>query len=153
MSPPALAERSRKTSLFARSLRALAPLPSLLPLFSQCDPADRRSAKIQFRKIRSSVKTRRAAARSRPMRRAAPRLYGSESILRRPRTDKGKSYFDCAVDTPPRQNPNKFGSARSLRTSRRTNLRSDKLRLGKTANSVCFCPQLAHFTEDKPPLR
>ena len=69
---PALAERSRKIyAVCARSLRALAPLPSLLPLFSQCDPADRRSAKIQFRKIRSSVKTRRAAARSRPMRRAA----------------------------------------------------------------------------------
>ena len=78
---------------------------------------------------------------------------GGRRILRRPRTDKEKSYFDCAVDTPPRQNPNKFGSALGLRTSRRTNLRSDKPRLGKTANSVCFCPRLVHFAEDELPLR
>ena len=45
MTTPALAERSRKTSLFARSLRALAPLPSLLPLFSQCIRAGLRPAK------------------------------------------------------------------------------------------------------------
>ena len=45
----------KRLRCFARPLRALAPLPSLLPLFSQCDPAGRRPAKIQFRKIRSSA--------------------------------------------------------------------------------------------------
>ena len=45
--PPALAERSRKTPLFARSLRALAPLPPLLPLFSQYNRAGLRPAKTE----------------------------------------------------------------------------------------------------------
>ena len=48
---------------------------------------------------------------------------------------------------------NKFAFALGLHTLRRTSLRSDRLRLGKTANSVCFCTRLAHFAEDKPPLR
>ena len=48
------------------------------------------------------------------MQRAHRSACGVRHILRRPRTDKGKSYFDCAVDTPPRQNPNKFGSALGL---------------------------------------
>ena len=34
----------KRLRCFARPLRALAPLPSLLPLFSQCDPAGRRPA-------------------------------------------------------------------------------------------------------------
>ena len=33
------------------------------------------------------------------------------------------------------------------------NLREDSLRLGKIANSVCFCARLALFAEDKHPLR
>ena len=68
---------------------------------------------------------------------------GGRRILRRPRTDKGKSYFDCAVDTPPRQNPNKFGSTLGLCTLRKTSFRLDRRRLGKAANFVCFCPRLA----------
>ena len=45
VSSPSLAERSQKTTLFARSFRALAPAPPLLPRFSQCDRAGRRPAK------------------------------------------------------------------------------------------------------------
>ena len=37
------AERSRKTALIARSLRALALSPTLSPLFSQCNRTDLRS--------------------------------------------------------------------------------------------------------------
>ena len=51
VTPPALAERSRKTALFARSLRTLAQVSSLFPLFSQCIPAGRNSLKYNFKRF------------------------------------------------------------------------------------------------------
>ena len=49
---PALAERSRKIyAVCARSLRALAQVSSLFPLFSQCIPAGRNSLKYNFKRF------------------------------------------------------------------------------------------------------
>jgi len=52
MTTPALAERSRKIyAVCARSLRALAQVSSLFPLFSQCIPAGRNSLKYNFKRF------------------------------------------------------------------------------------------------------
>jgi hypothetical protein len=59
------------------------PPPVLLPDFSQCGD----SCALRATKIIHSI-DRRAAVRSRPVRRAAPRLGSSESIFRRPRADR-----------------------------------------------------------------
>ena len=59
------------------------PPPVLHPDFSQCGD----SYALHATKIIHSI-DRRAAVRSRPVRRAAPRLCGSESIFRRPRADR-----------------------------------------------------------------
>ena len=59
------------------------PPPVLLPDFSQCGD----SCALRATMIIHSI-DRRAAVRSRPVRRAAPRLCGSESIFRRPRADR-----------------------------------------------------------------
>ena len=79
------------------------PPPVLLPDFSQCGD----SYALHATKIIHSI-DRRAAVRSRPVRRAAPRLCGSESIFRRrlrpqrparrcpPRTPTGR----CAMVDP-----------------------------------------------------
>ena len=55
----------KRLRCFARPLRALAPMSPLLPLFSQCDPADQRLAKIQ---LKDSLfgRSRRAATHSYP---------------------------------------------------------------------------------------
>ena len=59
------------------------PSSVLLPDFSQCGD----SCALRATKIIHSI-DRRAAVRSRPVRRAAPRLGSSESIFRRPRADR-----------------------------------------------------------------
>ena len=106
VTPPAFAERSRKTALFARSLRALAQVSSLFPLFSQCIPASRRPAKIHVRKIRSSAKTRRAAPAAAPCGGLHRPAGGVRRILRRPRTEKRQSVkttdLPCNIATPRR---------------------------------------------------
>ena len=66
----------KRLRCFARPLRALAPLPSLLPLFSQCDPAGRRPAMCGRKRIivatRSAPSLRLAKKREEEQAAAAP---------------------------------------------------------------------------------
>ena len=85
-----LPERARKIyAVCARSLRALAQVSSLFPLFSQCIPAGRNSLKYNFKRFALRPKPEERQTAAAPCGGLHRPATGGRRILRRLRADKG----------------------------------------------------------------